>query len=307
MDPATPPEAEDLQPDITATEYEYGVDASPLFSTSLSLNHSAMVLPPDQSHEPATGTNRLLALPRELRDQIFGLALGHGPIRLNHTGLKIDLVHITNTVWATIPRRHASCGLYSWMRSSKQILSETLDAISRNFTFMLSSRLPAARMRIPPANTLVLVHGRVQNIFIISAFVVSKSPVTGRLTTRKERMTKEQRDFVLLMKTLAAQNLSLSVVWYIVVESRPASDVSVYDIPWAKFWTGQIRQVKIQITSLKPEYADDISMLMGYARRFAKQLAGEESREMIAEVTEDKEYYMPGLYRYKKIIVHCNV
>lgn len=134
-----------------------------------------------QSLEPPISTSRLLALPRELRDHIFLFALGEGPTRLDNGRIEMDLVHFTPTISLTTLPRLVSRGLYPRMRTSKQVLTETLDIVSRVFTSSsarLSCNIASAFRRSPTNSSSIVVPTTYSSCHILSSATIP-SPVVG--------------------------------------------------------------------------------------------------------------------------------
>jgi hypothetical protein len=94
--------------------------------------------------------NRLLELPREIRDEVHAYAFGHGQLYLTHGALEISATHPDEATF----REPGKCGLPPWMLSSKQMCSEALAVIgdaqefSPNSPYSYSQHIFAGRQQI---------------------------------------------------------------------------------------------------------------------------------------------------------------
>jgi hypothetical protein len=181
-----------------------------------------------------------------------------------------------------------SYGLYPWMRSSKQVLSESLDVIAERFTFKpitSSGRGSSSTVRSP----LVFSKGRIHKLLIVGAFFTNVPEGSNHITFREEQLSDAQRHFLEIMKEMATENLCLRAevillsVW--THEHRPPVGPHVFEGSWDKFWNEKFRQVDIEITGCSSlRTPKDVEVLVQRAKCFARQVAGAGSQEMAVKV-----------------------
>jgi hypothetical protein len=83
----------------------------------------------------ASPPNQFFELPREIRDEIYAYAFGHGRLYLTHGALEISATHPDEATF----REPGKCGLPPWMLSSKQMCSEALAVLGGTREFSPNS------------------------------------------------------------------------------------------------------------------------------------------------------------------------
>lgn len=316
MQPNMPPKAHDRQPGLTSTNLEYSMDASPGASASVSSAQNIIRYPPSpalqaerpnhdgsgssataasdlttrkENLEPPSGTGWLLMLPRELRDMIYFFALGPGAIRLEYRDLLIDIACPPHEPFDSLMRPSLSDGLYPWMHSSKQVMSEALDVIAEQFIFKLIGFLLVGN-EPPCRNRLIFSKGRVRKILILGTFHITVLNEGNLLNINQERLSVDQPHFLDILKELVTENLCLRAEVFLKSERYTHSVVPiVFEESWDRFWDGKFRQANVEIVLHNlVQDPKDVEVLVQRAKTFARQLVGAGSQEMAVKVLPDR-------------------
>jgi hypothetical protein len=196
----------------------------PSLTSPIRISKRQRQIPDDQTAASTTTLkieSALLRLLREVRDQIYSLAIGTDTLTIRHDDLILEGV---NSRYGKLNGKAEGLeGLPSWLRTCKQICSEALQVVGQTYTFELQSdrrqRLAARdrklrslgpRPRAPP--NLLAINREVLRLIVISPRFRSDKP-NGIKIIERIRSIEQTNSLLVLLKQLQVQDACLELDW----------------------------------------------------------------------------------------------
>lgn len=237
---------------------------------------------PDAMQARSSDTSEFFHLPLELRDKIYDLAIGSKPLYFTITG-QMECVELDPIVMAAaLSYDHESLppygwvasksrGLMDWMRTSRKILAESVDLVSRAFIFR---PLPSMYVscRTAPANLLLFDRGLLCNALVHDRL---EYWACGQLVARSKE---ENKIFRSVMHKLGSNALNLELLWDQTWEAYEDGlrfyDPARYVESWDELWNGRMRRAKITVKCMTTRHDIKADILVKQAEYLAERFVG---------------------------------